>query len=91
MAIWTIPMGKTFFMTSFSASTNSNKGNTVNMYFRPPGELFQIKNTTFLFSTAFEHTFEFPLILAEMTDVDCRAIGVAGGAGISYTFEGWLE
>jgi hypothetical protein len=50
-SIWTVPTGKTFYMTSFSVSTNSNKGNIINIYFKPPGELFQIKANAYLFST----------------------------------------
>ena len=90
-SIWTVPTGKTFYMTSFTVSTNSNKGNIINIYFRPTGELFQIKANAYLFSTAFIHIFEFPLMLASGTDIDCRAIGKATGAGMAVSFEGWYE
>ena len=91
MSVYTVPINKTFYLTSFNVSTNSNKGNMVNMYHRPLGELFQIKNRSFLFSTNLRHVYEFPLMLPGGTDIDCRAIGVATGAGIAFTFEGWLE
>jgi len=90
-SIWTVPTGKTLYITSYSVSTNSNKGNIVNIYFRPTGELFQIKANAYLFSSSFTHRFELPLVLAGGTDIDCRGIGVATGAGITVTFEGWYE
>ena len=90
-SIWTVPTGKTFYMTSFAVSTNSNKGNVINMYFRPPGELFQIKVNAYLFSTNFVKQFDIPLSIASGTDIDCRAIGTATGAGIAMSFEGWYE
>ena len=90
-SIYTVPMGKTLYITSFVASTNSNKGNIVNIYVKPPSELFQIKSNIYLFSTATSVHFDFPLVVQSMTDIDCRAIGTATGAGIQFSFEGWLE
>jgi len=90
-AIWTVPTGKTLYITSFIGSTNSNKGNEIKIYVRPEGELFQIKSQFFLFSTNVTHTFEFPLIVTSMTDIDIRAVGKATGAGIGFSFEGWTE
>ena len=90
-AIWSVPADKIFYLTSFLISTNSNKGNIINMYFRPPGELFQIKFPAYLFSTNVPYKFDFPLPLIAGTDIDCRAIGVATGAGIAVSFEGWYE
>lgn len=90
-SIWTVPKGKTLYMTSFTVSTNSNKGNVINIYFRPPNQLFQIKANAYLFSTALVHQFEFPLMLSEGTDIDCRAVGTATGAGIALSFEAWYE
>lgn len=91
MSVWTVPMGQTFFLTSFLVSTDSNKGDDINMYFRPPNELFQIKFPAYLFASNIPHSWEFPLMLPEGTDIDCRAIGIAAGAGIAITFEGWYE
>lgn len=90
-SIWTVPMGFTFYMTSFNCSTNSNKGTIVNMYFRPPGELFQIKANGYLFGNHLIHKYEFPLPIASMTDIDCRAIGTAVGGAVQFSFEGWYE
>lgn len=91
MAVWTVPMGKTLYITSILTSTNSNKGNEINIYVRPLGELFQIKAQQFLFSSNIGNTFQFPLVVEGGTDIDCRAIGVAAGAGIGFSFEGWYE
>jgi hypothetical protein len=90
-AIWTVPTGKTFYITSFFASTNSNKGNILNIYVRPSGELFQIKTNAYLFSNSVVKHFDFPFALAAGTDIDCRAMGIAVGAGIQFSFERWTE
>lgn len=91
-AVWTVPKDKTFYMTSFTVSTDSNKGTIVNMYTRPDdGGVFNIKNRTFIFSAPMTHAFEFPLVLTGGTDIDCRGKGTASGGGISFTFEGWYE
>lgn len=91
MAIWTVPQGKTFYMTAFTATTNSNKGLLVRMYAKPFGSVFQIKNESFMYSTGIREQFTVPLKFEELTDIDCRAKGVATGAGVSFTFEGWYE
>jgi len=90
-SIWTVPAGKMLFVTSFFASTNSNKGTIINIYVRPPSELFQIKANVYLFSTAIAKSFDFPLVLQAGTDIDCRAIGTASSGGIQFSFEGWTE
>lgn len=89
--VFTVPINKTLYITSMLASTDSNKGDEVTIYFRPPNELFQIKFSHFLFSTNINHEWQFPQMIAGGTDIDLRAIGTAAGAKIGMSFEGWLE
>lgn len=91
MSVYTVPSNVNLYITQFLVSSNSNKGNEVDMYFRPPGKVFQIKNLNYLFSNSISYKFDFPLLLESGTDIDCRAVGTATGASISFSFEGWYE
>jgi len=91
MALWTVPTGKTLYLTSGSAATSSNKGAEINIFIRPPGELFQIKYRTHIFSGDYQFKFEFPLPIQSMSDIEVRAKAVAVGGDVSATFEGWYE
>lgn len=90
-AIWTVPAGKTLYVTGITVMTNSNKGTTINMCFKPQGEVFQIKDKILLFSSNVVEKFTVPLVVTALTDIDFIAIGSASGGGISVTFEGWYE
>lgn len=90
-AIWSVPIGKTFYMTSCEFSISGTKGAEGLIYVRPPGELFQIKYLTHLAGGVDYREFNFPLKFESGTDIDVRAIGEVGGTAVGATFSGWYE
>jgi hypothetical protein len=91
MAIYTVPTGKTLYITDITVSTNSNKGAVMDVFFKPVGELFQIKRRVHIFDNAFYDDLHFPLKIESGTDIDVRAKATASGASFSSTIDGWLE
>lgn len=91
MAVYTVPAGKTFYMTRVVLSTNSNKGAELYLFVRPSGEIFQVKDASFTFSDTYEMTFDFPLKFEAGCDVDIRAKASAVGASFGARVSGWIE
>jgi hypothetical protein len=89
--VWTVPTGKTLYVTRIAFSTNNNKGAIIDFFVKPPGQLFQIKTRNFLFSSPINVTFTVPLKIDSMSDIDVRGIGTGSGGGIAAIIEGWYE
>ena len=91
MSIWTVPTGKTLYVVSIEVNTDGNKGAQISMFVRPPGEVFQIKYRTHIFSASFYREFAIPRVFAAGTDIDMRAKSLSTTAGVGATFTGWYE
>ena len=90
-AVWTVPAGKTFYMTDALFSVAGSKGAEGVMMVRPPGEMFQVKFLAHHAGGVDYIPFSFPLMFTAGTDIDMRATAVANGTDIGATFSGWYE
>jgi len=92
-AIWTVPAGKTFYMTSVGLASDVDNGSEMHLRARPPGEVFQIKYLEHIFGGAHKHDFEFPLVFTAGTDIDIqlKMKKVVANSSASGTFSGWYE
>ena len=90
-AVWTVPAGKTFYMTDATFSVGGSKGAEGVMMVRPPGELFQVKFLAHHAGGVDYIPFSFPLMFTAGTDIDMRATAGANGTEIGATFSGWYE
>lgn len=91
MSLWTVPAGKTLYVTSALVSTNGNKGSQISFYVRPSGGLFLIKTRIYTFSNPVYLNFENPFVVPAGSDIDCRGTATATGAAFGVTFSGWYE
>jgi hypothetical protein len=97
MTIWTVPAGKTLYLTNSSFSTDSNKGARVSIMTRSldGGILYpwRIRYRAFIFSGNENFPFTIPFKLTEKTDIEVRILTptTAGNTECGATFEGWYE
>ncbi|MDD5543911.1 MAG: hypothetical protein PHX83_12125 [Acidobacteriia bacterium] len=92
MALLTVPDNKTFYMTSITAQTHTNKATVISLYVRPSGaewylaDIFEIQT-----GGPVSKEFSIPLVFDEKTDIALRA-NASGGAGhVTASFAGWWE
>lgn len=84
---FTIPAGKTGFITQGYASLSSNKDATVIFVARTPGEIFTAKFVMNLYQSPLVYPFAQPLPIPEKTDLELRAIVPLTAGAISATYE----
>jgi hypothetical protein len=93
MALYTIPVGKTGYLTAGSASlvgtvrTYSIDGH---FYMRPFGQVFQLKHTFGLSSdgsSAYQHFYNIPLVIPALTDIKVSVISSATNGVVNSTFD----
>ena len=97
MTMWTVPRGKTLWLTSLSFSTDSNKGARISIYIRQldGGILYpwRIQYRAYTFSGNEIFPFGIPFRIPEKTDIEIR-VSTPASAGVTSagsTFEGWYE
>ena len=90
-AAWTVPAGKTLYLTDYWVSESSNKGAEVTLVVRPFGGVFRVKDTQQTLSNAIHVPFTFPQLVDAKSDIEVRTNGVGIGAIISAGFSGWYE
>lgn len=97
MTMWTVPAGKTAFLSRGSVSTNSNKGARVSLFIRKidSGTLYpwRIQYRGYLFSGGEAIDIKTPIALPEKTDIEIRinTPASAGTTSCGATFELWYE
>lgn len=99
MCIYTIPVGKTGFMTRWSASTDRGTGNpkSIDMELRvrpnssvSVGETFQIKDHQGLVvggSSHFSHPYPLPFVMSALSDIQMRGQTDTGTADVHGNFD----
>jgi len=93
MTQWTVPIGKTFYLTSIfggSASQASNRFAHVEVYVRPFGGVDQLKKIYPLSNETFQLKLDFPLMVPARSDIIVRGIASAS-VEASAGFSGWWE
>jgi hypothetical protein len=89
--VFTVPADQTFYMTSWDASEDSNKGTEVAIYKRDFGMAWQQLRLKKIINFAFDFPFDLPLKFDEKTDVMIQAKGLLASAKVQAGFEGWRE
>jgi hypothetical protein len=78
MCVYTIPAGKTGYLTRLGASSSKNIATIVSLFQRPHLETFQLTASAMaLYQNAQTIDFDVPLTFAEKTDLDLRQVGAA--------------
>ena len=91
MALWTVPAGKTAYLTSFYASTSSSKATEIYLCIRPLGEVFQIKKLVTIYEGSTILPYDFPLQITQKSDISIDASAGGGGGEVSAGFDLWYE
>ena len=93
MALYTIPAGKTGYLTAGSASiVGLNRAYSIDghMYMREFGGVHQLKHTFGVSSDGssyFQHKYDIPLPIQEKTDIKVSVISSANGGIVNATFD----
>ena len=82
---YTIPAGKTGYMTNINASASKNQSTDLFLFQRPFGGAFRVISTLSLNQASQSIEFSVPLEFTEKTDIDLRVRG-SGNATISSDF-----
>ena len=85
-AFYTIPAGKTGYLTHMQVSSNKNQAVEASLFIRPFGGAFRVTGGTMLYQM--EHTMHYssPIRITEKSDMDFRLIGAANGV-LSASFD----
>lgn len=89
--IWTVPVGKTAYITTFFGSEGSNKGSRIDLYVRPFGDGWYNPIGTAIFNGFASLGLGIPYQLPAKTDIEFRATAVQAGAVVTAGLEGWYE
>lgn len=83
---FTVPAGKTAYLTHMQVSSNKNQAVEASLFVRPFGGAFRVTGGTMLYQM--EHTIHYssPIVITEKSDMDFRAIGAANGV-LSASFD----
>ena len=73
MAVYTVPAGKTAYLTALDTSVQKNKDAQVRLFQRPTGEAFRIAHMAETFESSYRYDFTIPLKFPEKTDLEVRA------------------
>jgi hypothetical protein len=92
MAVWTVPAGYTLYITggTFSAASNNAAQYVLGEFvIRPFGGVFRLAADITVNSNVFRYDWEIPLAIPEKTDIEARAIALAGSNFyVTASFEG---
>ena len=85
-AFYTIPAGKTGYLTHMQVASSKNQAVEASLFVRPFGGAFRVTGGTMLYQM--EHTIHYssPIPITEKSDMDFRAIGAANGV-LSASFD----
>ena len=90
--IYTIPSGKTGYITSWRISESSNKGADISVWIRNYNEqVWRYKKGIYTLDNIFETNYSIPIAISEKSDIEVRSKAIQDGARISSTIEGWYE
>ena len=86
---WTVPAGKTLYLTSYYFTSENSLPSVIELYARPFGELFQIKHRLDIGASLPIGDIK-PFTYAEKTDIDFLARAQSGSTRVSAGFSGYL-
>jgi len=91
-AIFTVPAGYNFYMTSWYGSENSSKGSDITLWKREFGDGgWQMIRLFTILDNVFDTEIQSPLRFTEKIDIQIRAKATLAGANVAAGFYGWME
>ena len=88
MAVYTVPAGKTAYVTTLDTSVQKNKDAQVRLFQRPTGEAFRIAHIAETYESSYRYDFMMPLKFPEKTDLEIRASEVeANNTRVTANFD----
>lgn len=88
-AFWTVPLGKTFFLTHIFGSIGKGKDVEFSLCVRPENEVYQVKDKSHFYQNNGGKQLSPPLKYTEKTDIEIRAISDAASTAASGSFNGY--
>lgn len=90
--IWTVPAGKTCYITSWRGSESSAKGTDISLWIRGFTEqVWQYKRGVYTIDNMFNLKFTIPIKVTEKSDIEIRVQAFQAGAKVASLFKGWYE
>lgn len=89
--LWTVPAGKTFYMTSIFMAEASKKVADFHVYQRLLGGVFHLDYHLQLSETTISIPLDVPTVFPEKADIEARVNSDASGAHCTMVFSGWYE
>ena len=90
-ACYTVPNGKTCYVTQSMATESSSKGSNFSFWVRPFGGLWAIQREITLLDSSLVLPMTIPMKIPAKADIEIRAKGILAGANVTAGFEGWVE
>jgi len=87
MAVYTIPSGKTGFLSKAQGSSPKNAELDFRLYFRNSGGVFRAQHTGAAYGGVYSYDWSVPLVLPAGTDIDFRGQASTGGITASAQFD----
>jgi hypothetical protein len=91
MTHWTVPAGKTFYMTEIYTSDVGNQSVEIDVCVRPFNEVFQVKRVLAVKQTTVPLPICPPLKITEKSDIVIRGKAAAGAGIVAAGYSGWYE
>lgn len=90
-AIFTVPTGKSGFITGWWGSTGSNKLTELILMVRPTGKAWKVIRAQHINQDHFVRDFHFPEPVAALTDIQIMGLVTQTGGDLSAGFQLWYE
>lgn len=91
MALWTVPIGKTLYLSQWWVTSLDEKGAKFSLFVRPHNEVFQLKRKIILKDNSFKLAFPAKFPIAEKSDIAIRILCEKEGSIVTSGFDGWYE
>ena len=90
-AVYTVPAGKTLYVTQGWCTESSSKGSAIHFFVKPYGGAWRSSWIINVFDSTYRHPILLPFIVPEKSDVMIVAKAIQAGAKVTAGFEGWIE
>jgi len=87
MCVYTVPRGKTAFITSASSTSSQGKSVKGSFYVRPFGMVFQLKYRWYMYQNFVDLDLRIPYLVPEKSDVEIRALSSASGTSVTGSWQ----
>jgi len=87
MAIYTVPASTTGYLIDTYGSVDKGKDMQLEMFRRPQGEVFQLKESITLYENFGKIEHKLPIPISEKTDIEVRASSSASSANVNAGFD----